>query len=74
MGNGYEVQIPASDSHYTRDRNHWARFSRITGEPGESTMRVRPDSSERADMLQARLRQLGGQHIIDLRVNFRAEA
>lgn len=73
-GNGYEVQVAATDSDYTRDRNHWARFSRITDDPGESTMRVRPDSPERADTLQARLRQLDGQHIIDLKVNFRAEA
>ena len=71
-GNGYEVQVAATDSDYTRDRNHWTRFSRITGDPGEST-RVRPDSPERADTLQARLRQLDGQHIIDLKVNFRAE-
>ena len=58
-GNGYEVQVTASDSDYTRDRNYWARFNRITGDEGESAMRVRPDSPERADTLQARLRQLG---------------
>ncbi len=73
-GKGYEVQVSATDSDYKRDRNHWARFSRITGDPGESTMRVRPDSPERADTLQARLRLLEGEHIIDLKVNFRAEA
>ena len=73
-GNGYEVQVAATDSDYTRDRNHWARFSRITGDPGESAMRVCPDSPERADTLQARLRQLDGQHIIDLKVNFSPKA
>lgn len=73
-GNGYEVQVTASDADYTRDRNYWARFSRITGDDGESTMRARPDSPERAGELQGRLRQLDGQHIIDLKVNFRAGA
>ena len=41
-GNGYEVQITASESNYTRDRNYWARFNRITGDEGESSMRARP--------------------------------
>ena len=71
-GNGYEVQVTASDTEYTNDRNYWARFSRITGDPGESTMRARPNSPEIADTLQKRLRQLDGQYIIDLKVNFRA--
>ena len=72
-GNGYEVQVTASGAEYMRDRNYWARFSRITDDEGESTMRARPNSPEIADTLQARLRQLDGQHIIDLKVNFRAE-
>ena len=72
-GNGYEVQVTASDSEYTRDRNYWARFSRITGDEGESTMLARPNSPAQADALQARLRQLDGQHVIDLKVNFRTE-
>ena len=73
-GNGYEVQVTASYSDYTRDRNYWARFNRITGDEGESAMRVRPDSPERANALQTLLRQLDAQHIIDLKVHFRAEA
>ena len=72
-GNGYEVQITASDVDYTRDRNYWARFSRITGDEGESALRMRPNSPERAETLQARLRQLDGQQIIDLKVSFRTE-
>ena len=73
-GNGYEVQVTASDDEYMRNRRHWVQFSRITDDEGESTMRARPSSPEHADTLQTRLRQLDGQHIIDLKVNFRAEA
>ena len=72
-GNGYEVQVTASDDEYTRDRRYWVQFSHITGDEGESTMRARPSSPKHGDMLQTRLRQLDGQHIIDLKVNFRAE-
>ena len=72
-GNGYEVQVTASDTEYARDRRHWAQFSRITDDPGESTMRARPNSPAHAGTLHARLRQLDAQHTIDLKVNFRAE-
>ena len=71
-GNGYEVNVTASDAEYMRDRNYWARFNRITGDDGESTMRVRPDGEDRAETLQTCLRQLDAQNIIDLKVNFRA--
>ena len=36
-------------------------------------MLARPNSPAQADALQARLRQLDGQHVIDLKVNFRTE-
>ncbi len=72
-GNGYELQVTASDSDYTRDRNHWARFHRITDDAGDATMRARPNAPEIADTIHTLLRQLDAQHIIDLKVRFRAE-
>lgn len=37
-GNGYEVQITASDADYARDRNYWARFKVLGWDTCDSSL------------------------------------
>ena len=75
-GNGYEVQVTASETSNTRVIGTTGHVSAASpAMRANLAMRARPSNTEHArTRFKTRLRQLDGQHIIDLKVNFRAEA